>query len=231
MPSDAVSLPDQATQLRLAVERLRRRRDAGGTIDALNRTAAEGRVIADLARPLATARTLVPANLAVERLAVFRDQLADAATRAAADPDALAQPSVDFASLRRTLESARETLLLSWKQYVQGPVEGEALVPVLERFAPFRSAVEQFRLARAKLQPLSEQLPPDEPTLASVRQLRAELHAALKSVDAAGLDAEAADFLRRCLDGYPLADLLARPELLAWLQGQGLLASLRVRPV
>ena len=128
------------------------------------------------------------------------------------------------------METARDALLHAWRQHVQAPVAGEALAPVLERFAPFRAAIEQFRLARTQLQPLSEQLPASDETLNRVRALRMELHDALKSVDAAGLDPEAADFLRRCLDGYPLADLLARPALQAWLQAQGVLDSLRVRP-
>jgi hypothetical protein len=229
-----ISLPEQAAELRQAVERLRRLRDAGGTVEALHRSAAEARVVTDAARPLTAGQSLLASELRVtlpaERLSIFRDQLGDVLTRAAADPDLLAQSGIDFAALRRLLDSTREALANAWKQHVNAPVEGEALAPVLERFAPLRPALEPFRQARAKLEPLAAQLPANAQTLARVNALRAELHAALQSVDAQGLEPEAVDFLRRCLDGYPLADLLARPSLLAWLKNQGLLDSLRVRP-
>src|SRR5207253_1513673 len=169
---------------RQAVERLRRLRDVGGTIDALNLRAAEARVVTDVARPLAAGHALlagrVAAELPAERLMVLRGQIADAAARAAADPDAPGQlDAVDFAALRRTLEIARDALLAAWRRHITAPVEGEAMVPVLERFAPFRDAVERFRQARTRLQPLSDQLPAAAETLDRVTELRSELHAAL----------------------------------------------------
>lgn len=230
-PDAIAPLAERSNQLRQALERLSQLRDAGGTIAALQSQADAARTARDTAMSLASARALVrDLPIPTETLTEHRTRVQALRQRLESPVDGPLEVNLDFGQIQRDVAATMEALTRAWKQHCLSPVDGESLVPVLEKFAPFRAAVARYRTARAKLEAFSERLPKDGSVRDAVARQRNELHDAMKEIDAQGLDSDITDFLRRSVDGFPLVELIGNSKLIAWLEGQGLLPSLRVRP-
>jgi hypothetical protein len=237
MPADPppVSLAGLADEVRKLAARFQHLKKVGSAVDDLHVQAEELRKLADRARPLAVARGLIAAEgpipgLPVERLTEARDRVATAAEQFRADAVAGPQPPLEFPPLRRALDSAEAALKAAWAALATAPIEGEAMLPILEHHPSFWDAIRRSRAARVELHKLAASLPTTAHAVERVKMYRATLQDALGSLEAQGFDAESLDFLRRCPAGYPLADLLDRPDLIKWLRAQEkMLASLTVR--
>lgn len=231
------SLRSRAEHVRSLANRYERLKTDGNATEALAHRADALRKLAEATRPIAVAaRLMATAGITVsdlprERLAVVRDAVARAAAATATDPDAvLALVPADLKNALRAADDVRKTLATAWGHFANTPVPGEAILPVLSRFEAFREPAAQAARFRATLNEAAGRLPKTATDVEIVQKTRENLAAVFRELDGGGMDATRLDFLRRCVTGIPLPEILTNKNLLAWLEDNPqLTAALRVQ--
>lgn len=127
----------------------------------------------------------------------------------------------ELSGLERALHS-------SW-QWFLGATERSGIETVLMRFPALRQTATRLARVRFSLQHHAERLPLRPQAIEEGHRLKDQLAAELKSLEGTGLDEVVLAFLRRSLEGVPLAELLANDKVLAWLRENHLASYFQVR--
>lgn len=145
------------------------------------------------------------------------------------DPSFILQPnSASLTQFKNSITNATSSLLLSWRRYAAPGDQGEALVAVLDRYAPFRDAAARIRLLRQQLAQKAEELPSSDQVVSQVNDLKKQLTVEIQSLSGKGLDESVLDFLRRSATGVPLGELFLNPQILKWIQDENLIGCFQV---
>jgi hypothetical protein len=126
------------------------------------------------------------------------------------------------------LSGIEAALRSSW-QWFLGASERMGIEAVLTRFPALRPTATRLARLRASLQHYGEKLPSGPGAVEEGRRLKKQLADELKSLEGAGLDNAVLAFLRRSLEGVPLAELLADDKVLTWLRENKLTGYFQVR--
>ena len=237
IPTVPLSLRARAEKLRGLASRYEQLKTEGNAVEAVGQRTDALRKLADAARPVSAAAKLLFAagipvpDLPCERLAIVRDAITRVAGATASDPDAvLSLNSADLKNALAAVGEARKAIAAAWERFVSDPVPGEAIVSVLTRFEAFRTPVARAKLLRDALTAVAGKLPATAADIDKVRANRNDLAAVFRELDGSGIGADRLDFLRLCVAGVPLVELLSTHELLAWLRENPLLtAAIRVQ--
>jgi hypothetical protein len=116
----------------------------------------------------------------------------------------------------------------SWRWFL-GAGERMGIEAVLTRFPALRLTATRLARLRESLQHYGEKLPSGPGAVEEGRRLKKQLADELKSLEGAGLDSAVLAFLRRSLEGVPLAELLADDKVLTWLRENKLTGYFQVR--
>lgn len=232
-----VGLRAAAEKLRVLAKRYEQLRTEGNSAEAFGQRLDALRKLDVASRPIAAAAKLMAVHsitvseLPRERLRVVRDGISRVAAATATNSDAVLDLILgDLKGALAIVASAREELAKAWTRYVNEPVPGEAILPVLEKFDSLRAAAERAADHRSALSQLAGKLPSAPADIKKVVELRKKIAAVFESLDSAGIGNERIEFLRRCVSGLPLSELLVAPDLAKWLlDNPNLAAALRVR--
>jgi hypothetical protein len=126
------------------------------------------------------------------------------------------------------LSGIERALLSSW-QWFLGASERTGIESVLMRFPALRQTGTRLARLRVSLQHHGERLPLGPEAVEEGRRLKQLLADELKSLEGTGLDSVVLAFLRRSLEGVPLAELLTNDKVLNWLRENHLTSYFQVR--
>lgn len=118
----------------------------------------------------------------------------------------------------------------SWNGYVLEGTAASGLDQVLSRYAGYKAAGQQLDELRNRLALLASALPVTKGAVTEVTKLRQRFaHIVSEIVKKEGLSDRVVEFLRRAMQGVPLAEVLGNDEVLAWLKDKEHVTGFSVR--
>lgn len=224
-----MSLFDLAAGVQTKTERLTRSRQGSELATNLRERLQQIAAIADRTGKLQTSREIIAR--AVPSVRVPRQRLRQRVkglekleTAVATDINKLTErDALDATAFDETLKEAEGAVLETWRKFAK-PAREVAVGDVDDPVA------DELRNLRQQLDTRATQLPAGEPDIAEVIRLKKKIGELTDRLLASGYDEEILRFLAqtRTGRGVPLAEVLAKPKLLQWLQEKKHAAVLRV---
>jgi hypothetical protein len=158
----------------------------------------------------------------------LRSRTKDLLQQIIASPQTILRPKALEAFKLDELSAIESALRSSW-QWFLGASERMGIEAVLTRFPALRQTATRLARFRVSLQHHGEKLPSAPGAVEEGRRLKKQLADELKSLEGTGLDSAVLAFLRRSLEGVPLAELLGDDKVLKWLRENNLTGYFQVR--